>query len=96
MSEQKTIGDIVRASLIAMGADGLCSDWSECGCELEDLAPGGDCCDVMNCEPAHKQTCSADLPEEERCEFCTEGLGWHMVKIKKRRKTDGHDHLREA
>lgn len=39
-----SIGELIKQSLTALGADGLCNPDQECGCGIEDLAP----CDNLN------------------------------------------------
>jgi hypothetical protein len=45
----KTVIQIVREHLTAIGADGLVCPDADCGCKLDDLAP---CCsDISDCQP---------------------------------------------
>ena len=44
--------EIVREHLTANGFDGLVQADSECGCELDDLQPCGEC--FANCKPAFR------------------------------------------
>ena len=45
--------ELLIRQLRAMGADGLCNGSLECGCSLDDLAPGGDECLCLDeCEAA--------------------------------------------
>jgi hypothetical protein len=55
-----TVKDIVMKYLIANGYDGLVSDLGYCGCELADLIPCCEACDL--CEAGHKVPC--DCGEE--------------------------------
>jgi hypothetical protein len=41
--------DIIKAGLVALGLDGLCNPGEECGCGVDDLAPGIDCLNEMDC-----------------------------------------------
>lgn len=50
-----TVESIVRKALVEMGADGLCHPDSECGCDVNDLAPCGDL--GSECQPAYRKRC---------------------------------------
>jgi hypothetical protein len=68
-----TVREIVIEKLKALGAEGLCNDDLECGCEIEDLCP----CDSrvpMGCGPGRKVPCPEDCEYGGTCEF-------HMVPL---------------
>jgi hypothetical protein len=41
--------DIIKAGLVALDLDGLCNPDQECGCGVDDLAPGIDCLNEAEC-----------------------------------------------
>ena len=47
-----TVQDILKKGLKDNGYDGLVSDDAECGCEIADLVPCGECC--CGCCPAYR------------------------------------------
>lgn len=65
------VKEILKDYLVKNGFDGLCHDWMECGCEINDLCP---CLenDISSCEPAYKTKCNC---EKDVC-------GWHMTTEK--------------
>lgn len=45
--------DIIRTALHEMGANGLCNPYEECGCDIDDLAPGREgCLNLNECQAA--------------------------------------------
>jgi len=47
-----TLREVLIHHLRAMGADGLCNPYAECGCGLDDLAPLCECLNLDECIPA--------------------------------------------
>lgn len=47
-----SVETMIRYHLETLGADGLCNPDEECGCEIEDLAPCGDCLNLQDCKAA--------------------------------------------
>jgi hypothetical protein len=52
-----TTKDLLIEGLKAHGFDGLCNSDASCGCGIDDLAPCGGDCNVLDCEPAYKRPC---------------------------------------
>ncbi len=48
-----SIREILKAQITSLGGDGLCFPFMECGCGLDDFAPGG-CLDIDGCKVAKK------------------------------------------
>jgi hypothetical protein len=63
--------DIIRAYLKEHGYDGLCSGEDHCGCDVEDMCPGGyDVCDLSHCVPAKKKIATVeDIDDESEFEI---------------------------
>lgn len=53
---------MIKANLIAIGADGLCNPDGECGCSLDDLAPC-DCLNLKECKAARMTKSAPDSQE---------------------------------
>jgi hypothetical protein len=65
-----TVKDIVKEYLIANGYDGLVTDLEECACDVSDLIP---CCEPCElCQAGHKVPCD-----------CGEEHEFHIVAGKK-------------
>jgi hypothetical protein len=43
---------LLQSAIKAAGGDGLCNPDADCGCEINDLAPGWDCIDLDGCQAA--------------------------------------------
>lgn len=56
------IKEIISEGLKAHGFGGLCNTDGECCCDIDDLAPCGESCDVLDCQGAYKV--------EDRCKTC--------------------------
>ena len=54
----KTVKEIIKEHLKAIGADGLCNTDGECGCGVDDFMPCYACCG--DCVPARKEIAPAD------------------------------------
>lgn len=44
--EKNSVGEILKARLVELGANGLCNSDNQCGCGFDEFAP----CDCMNVE----------------------------------------------
>jgi hypothetical protein len=50
-----TCRDLLQAAIKAAGGNALCNPDMECGCGLDDLAPGGEgCLNLDSCQAARK------------------------------------------
>jgi hypothetical protein len=52
-----SVKEILSAALKAQGFGGLCNTDVSCGCDADDLAPCGEGCNILDCEPAYKSPC---------------------------------------
>jgi hypothetical protein len=68
--DDNTVGDILKTWLKAGGYDGLFNSWSECACEIDDLAPCGNV--RFDCKAGYKVN---------DC-LCGQGCDFHIVETK--------------
>jgi len=63
----KTVKEIIKEHLKAIGADGLCNPYEECGCGIDDLMPCMCGIGCSSCVPARKEIAPEDhdFPGEE-------------------------------
>ena len=61
--------EIVKKYLIENGYEGLVSENGQSGCEVNDLAPCGECGFNTDCEAGYKVPCDSDCPAVGGCEY---------------------------
>lgn len=67
-----TVKKIIAEHLEANGYDGLCDDYFNCDCFIDNLMPcKGDDCRVEGCKPGYKKSCN-----------CGGQQHWHIYETK--------------
>jgi hypothetical protein len=72
------ICNIIESHLRANGFTGLYNTEINCGCEIDDLMPCGECEILRDCEPGYKVPCTDKCEHEESFQ---EG-DWHIQQNK--------------
>ncbi len=67
------VKSIIITHLKINNFDGLCNEFSECGCEISDLMPCEDT-ELHKCKPGHKVPCPG-----EDCNWGGD-CDWHMME----------------